>query len=178
MSRLSKIILGAVLVPAVALLVMRWRGSSPPSPSASEPARSFQATPEDTVNTVFEMFSQQFAKTFIGLTLISGKDLQPDEQKFAQLFWDHERAGVIYNALYDREAELVSIGSENPKGESVHLPVSVKALPSNDAVEKNDTVYTFELRQKGPNWYVYELRGEKSPAGIYEKTKELMKQAP
>jgi hypothetical protein len=173
MSRLSWIVLGVVLIIAAGILVLRSGVSGPATPRPSEPARSFQATPEATLNMMFEMFTQQFAKTFIGVTLISGTNLQPEEQKFAQLFWDNERAGVIYNTLYDREAELMNISSQNRIGDSVRVAVSVKALPSKDADEKVDAVYIFELRQNGPNWYVYELRGEKSPVGVYEKTRQL-----
>lgn len=145
-----------------------------PAPSASEPARSFQETPEATVNTMFEMFTQQFQENYIGLALLDdGTTLQPDEQKFAQLYWDRQRAGVIYQGLFDRGAELQNISGQAQMGDFVNVAVSLRAFPSKDADEKTDVVYTLELRQRGPNWYIYELRGENSSVGVYEKFLQL-----
>jgi hypothetical protein len=141
-----------------------------------EAARTEQATPQATVKAMFEMFNSQFNKTFIGVQLAGGKDLQPNEEKFAGLFWDHERAGVLYTALYDRQAELQSLADADHTGASVNVAASVKAFASKEDEEKRDALYTFELRQRGPNWYVYELRGQKSPVGLYEQTKQIEKQ--
>ena len=144
------------------------------APSASEPVRSFQETPEATVNTMFEMFTQQFQENDIGLALLDNDTaLQPDEQKFAQLYWDRERAGVIYQGLFDRGAELQSISAQDRIGDSVNVAVSLRAFSSEDAQEKTDVVWNLELRQRGPNWYIYELRGQKSPVGVYERFLQL-----
>ena len=169
--KLSWIILALCIISIAWMVIPRVRywfhGSAP---SASEPARSFQASPEATVNTMFEMLTQQFQDTYIGLALLDDDTaLQPDQQKFVQLYWDRQRAGVIYQGLYERGAELQNISAPVPTGDSVSVAVSLRAFPSTEADEKTDVVYTLELRQRGPNWYIYELRGAKSSVGVYER---------
>jgi len=34
-------------------------------------------------------------------------------------------------------------------------------------------IYTFDLKKRGPNWYVYELSVPKAPDGIYNQVKSI-----
>jgi hypothetical protein len=162
---LGVIIIVAVL--AVGVFAVKLRVSGSPAP------HDLQATPRATLNTLFEMMAHGFEDTLIGFSLLKGKDLSPEQQKFAGLFCDYERAAVIYNALYDRDAKLQSIGDQNQKGDTATVGIFVGAFPSAEADEKRDLVYSFEMKKRGANWCVYELRGEKSSVGLYERYQQL-----
>jgi hypothetical protein len=137
------------------------------TPSTSDPPRETQATPEAAVRTMFGMFDQ-FKDQFNTVHLLSGKDSSPDEQRFAELFWDHERSGVLYSVLYDKEPELQSIGLESSTDLSANVNAAVKALARSDDSEKTDRLYIFEVKKRGTNWYIYELRSNQSPTGVFE----------
>jgi hypothetical protein len=178
--KLSWIVLAVALIAAVAIFLPRLKSSAPSlgGPSALDSARNYQATPEAVVNTFFEMYRGNYAKDPITDVLMNGNYAAPDQQKFAELFWDHDRAWMIYKALFDRDAQLISLGTATSVDGSVRLPASVRILSLEAEDGQSEPLYTFELRQRGANWYIYELRGQKSPEGVYEKTRELMRGAP
>jgi hypothetical protein len=137
------------------------------STTASGPPREAQATPEAAVRAMFGMFDQ-FKDQFNTVHLLSGKDSSPDEQRFAQLFWDHERSGVLYSVLYDKQPELQSISLQSGTNLSANVNAAVRALAKSDDSEKTDRFYTFELKKRDANWYIYELRSNQSPTGVFE----------
>jgi hypothetical protein len=176
----SWIVLALVLVAIVVMVLPKLRSAAPAleGPSALDSPRSYQATPDAVVHTFFEMYRGSYAKDPITDALMNGKYADPDQQKFAQLFWDHDRAWMIYKALYDRDAELISLGTATTVDGSVRLPASVRILSVEAEDGQSEPLYNFELRQRGDNWYIYELRGQKSPEGLVAKTQEYLKNAP
>ncbi len=134
--------------------------------SKSQP-HDYQAYPEATVKTMFGMFDQ-FKDNFSTVHLLDGKDSSADEQRFAELFWDNQRSGVFYSVLYDKEPELQSVSLQSSAGNSAIVNAAAKALATSNDSEKSDRLYLFELRKRGANWCIYELRSNQSPTGVFE----------
>jgi hypothetical protein len=158
----------AVLLVVIAVGIGAKIGLSGGFPtSASDPPREAQASPEATVRAMFATFDQ-FKDEFNTVHLLSGKDSSPEEQRFAELFWDRERSGPLYSALYDREPELQNISVQSSTDRSANVNAAVRALAKGDDSEKTDRLYIFELKKRGSNWYIYELRSNQSPTGVFE----------
>jgi len=141
-------------------------------PLTLEHARDYQVTPEATVSRMFELLKNQ-GDTLSAGNLLADKNLTPEERRFAELFWNTQRCGVLYGALYDREAVLESLNPPDITADSATIKAQVKALASADDTEKSDRIYIFELRKVGQNWHIYELKSEALPMGWFRKVEEL-----
>lgn len=103
--------------------------------------------------------------------LFSGKDMTPEEQVFAQLFWDTRRSGIICYYITGNLTESPSVTDQQTNGDSATVKVSVSVSPSPTSTESTSMIYTFDLKKRGPNWYIYELRVPKAPDGVYNHAK-------
>ena len=155
----------------------------PSTHAASEPAREEQATPDATVNTMFQMTDQGGAsdnpKEVLDDRLdyghmLQGKDaMTPEEQKFASLFLDNQRSASIYAAMRSALAKSASITSTNTDGDSAVVSVALQTFPDKGSDWVNDTC-TVELKKRGTNWYVDELKTPRLPDGIYHTFKQRL----
>jgi len=152
---------------------------SAPTPSASEPARQNQATPEATVESLFQMMypapdpntpAPPVVDRFNEFHLLEGKDMTPEEQTFSRLFWDTRRSGILCAYITENMTESPSVAEQQTNGDSATVKVSVSVTPPH-STESTNMVYTFDLKKRGPNWYVYELKVPKAPDGIYNHVK-------
>jgi hypothetical protein len=102
--------------------------------------------------------------------LLEGKDMTPEEEAFAKLFWDTRRSGILCEFMTEAMTESPSVTDQEVNGDSatVRVSVTVSPLPSS---ESSSMVYTFDLKKRGPNWYVYELRVPKAPDGVFNRVK-------
>ena len=172
-SAVALIYIGWLVVPRL----MFWHSGS--TPSASEPARENQATPQTAVQTMFAMMyptpdpnstAPPVVDRFDEMHIFEGKDLTPDEQEFAQLFWDDKRCGIIDGYITDGLTENPSVADEQTTGDSAVVDVSVTVNPPH-ATDAYNMTFTFDLKKRGPNWFVYELRVPKAPDGVYNAVK-------
>jgi hypothetical protein len=182
--RLSWIIRAVVLVSLAAIIVPRlkyWMPSA--TPGASEPARAEQETPETTVNSVFQITDQGGGESenpkelltdrLDDTHLVTGKDMTAEEQNFAMLFWDNQRSAAIYVYLRARLTTAASITSSNTNADSAVVSVAMKVFPEHSS-DWVDSTCTVELKKRGPNWYVDELKPTELPGGIYQKFKQKL----
>jgi hypothetical protein len=177
--RLGWIISAVCLVSIAWMVVPRltfW--ISAPTPSASEPARENQATPQATVETMFLMMNPTpedpsaapVVDRFNQFHLLAGEELTPEEQTFSGLFWDTRRSGILYAFMTDAMPESPSVTNQETNGDSATVTVSLLVSPPH-TTESTSTVFTFDLKKRGPNWYVYELRVPKAPDGVFSRVK-------
>jgi len=161
-----------------------WLPSS--APSASEPARPEQISPEATVSTLFQMTDQGGADDnpndvitdrLNDAHLLEGKEMTPDEQKFAGLFWDNRRSAPIYDYLRSDLTRSATVAGSTPAGDSAVVSVTAQTFPDggSDWVASS---FTVELTRRGSNWYVTELKSPKFPGGVYAKFKERVSSTP
>jgi hypothetical protein len=152
---------------------------SAPKPSVSEPARENQATPQATVETMFQMMNPTpesdtsappVVYRFNQFHLLEGKDLTPEEQAFSKLFWDARRSGILYAFMTEAMPESPSVTSQEMNGDLARVKVSLQVSPPH-TTESTSAVFTFDLRKRGPNWYVYELKVPKAPDGVFNHVK-------
>jgi hypothetical protein len=182
--KLGWIITAVALVSIASIVIPRLRYFFPSSGvSAWEPARPDQATPEATVNLMFQMTDQGGAEgdpkevmtdRLDNMHMLQGKDkMTPEEQKFAGLFLNNERSAAIYTALRSNLVNSARITANNTTGDSAVISATVQIYPdhSEDWVS---TTCTVELRKRGPNWYVDELKSPHVPDGVYQGFKQRM----
>jgi hypothetical protein len=137
----------------------------------TEAPRPYQATPEATVTKMFELLREQ-GESFSSLHFLTDKNLSPGEQGFAELFWNTRRCGVLYTVLSERQTELQALSKQDDSSSSATVKAQVRVLPTGES-EKSDRLIAFEVRKRGGNWYIYELRTEKFPSGVVEKFEQL-----
>lgn len=181
--KLSWIILAFGVVSIGGYVIPRMKGWIPSSPGSSEPARAEQATPEATVNAMFQMTDQGGAESDNPNDvindrldyghLLAGKDMTPEEQKFAALFWDNQRSGAIYAPLRSALAKSARVTGNETHGDSAVVSVALQIFPdhASDWVDYNCTV---DLKKRGPNWYVDDVKTPKVPGGIYHGFKQRL----
>jgi hypothetical protein len=185
--KLSWIITAVMLFSIAGYIVPRLKYWFPSAgPAASEPARNEQATPEATVTTMFQITDQggesSNPKDVISDRLdyahmFAGKDMTPEEQRFASLFWENQRSAAIYAYLRRGLTTAASITSDNTTGDSAVITAAVKIQPK-DSADWVDSVYTVELKKRGPNWYVDELKSPKLPEGVFHTFRERFANTP
>ena len=155
-------------------------------PAASESVREAQSTPETTVTTLFQMTDQgsdlENAKELLTDRLdyahmLAGKDMTPEEQKFASLFWENQRSAAIYAYLRRGLTTSAKITANSATGNSAIVTADVKIQPK-DSSDWVDSTYTVELKKRDPNWYVDELKSPQLPAGVYQTFRQRMGNAP
>jgi hypothetical protein len=179
------IIVAVALVSIGSVLVPRLRYWFPSSETgASEPARAEQATPEAVVTSMFQMTDQGgqsesdnprdvITDRLNDMHLVTGKDMTPEEQKFANLFLNTERSAAIYNYLKGELTKSANITADNSTGDSAIVSVAVKVFLENGS-DWVDSTCTVELKKRGPNWYVDELKSPRMPGGLYQRYKQRM----
>jgi hypothetical protein len=184
-TRLSWIIGAVTLVSIGSLIVPRLRYWFPSSETdASETARAELATPDAVVTSMFLMTDQGgesesdnphevITDRLNDAHLVTGKDMTPEEQKFAALFLNHERSGAIYNYLRGELTKSANITAANVAGDSAVVSVAVKVYLENGS-DWVDSTCTVELKKKGRNWYVDELKSPRMPGGLYQRYKQRM----
>jgi hypothetical protein len=142
------------------------------TPSFSERARESQATPRTTVEATFQMMypTPDVVDRFNEVHLLEGKDMTPEEQAFAELFWDTRRSGILCEFMTEAMTESPSVIGQEVNGDSATVKVSVTVSPPHSD-KSSSMVFTFDLKKRGPNWYVYELRVPKAPEGVFNRVK-------
>jgi hypothetical protein len=174
-------IIAALCVASIAWMVIPrltfWVSGR--TPGASEAARENQATPRATVESMFKMMypapdpnlaMPPVVDRFNEFHLLSGKNMTLGEMVFAQLFWDTRRSGTICYYITGNMTASPSVTDQETNGDSATVKVSVSVSPSANT-ESTSMIYTFDLKKRGPNWYVYELRVPKAPDGVYNQAK-------
>jgi len=171
--RLSSIVLALALVSITPIIVPRLRYWSPFSPGASEPARAQQSTPEATVNAMFQTTDQggESDNPHTVITdrldyadMLQGTDMTGEEREFAALFLDNQRSAIIYAILRHALTTSAHITASDIEGDSAIVRVAARAIQGSTWVDYTCTV---ELKKRGPNWYVDELRSPRIPDGFY-----------
>ncbi|MBZ5654520.1 MAG: hypothetical protein LAO56_04480 [Acidobacteriia bacterium] len=170
--RLSWIVLAVVLVLVAPILVPRLRVWAPSSSGAPE-ARPEQSTPQATVNTMFQTTDQggesdsrhaMMTDRLYYADLLQGTDMTGEEKEFAALFWDNQRSAIISAILGHALTTSAHITASEVNGDSALVSVAARAIWGSRWVDYTCTV---ELKKRGPNWYVYELRSPQIPDGFY-----------
>jgi len=171
--RLSWIILAVVLLLIAPIIMPRLRYWIPSSSGASKQAHAEQATPEATVKAMFQTTDQGGQSENPHTVMIDrldyadmlrGTDMTGEEQEFADLFWDNQRSAIIYAILRHAWTTSASITASDVKGDSAAVRVAARVIQGSEWVDYTCTV---DLKKRGPNWYVYELRSPRIPGGFY-----------
>jgi hypothetical protein len=183
----SWLIMLVALISVAGVIAPRLKYWFPSSgPAASEPAREEQATPEATVTAMFQATDQgsdldnpnQLLTDRLDYAhLFTGKEMTPEEQKFVSLFWENQRSAAIYAYLRRGLTTAASITSNNTTADSAVVTAAVRIQPK-DSTDWVDATYTLELKKRGPNWYVDELKSTKLPAGVYQTFRQRMGNTP
>lgn len=185
--KLSWISLAVLLAVIAGYVGPRLRYWFPSTPGFTEAARPEQATPEATANAMFQAIdqgepSEENPKEALDDRMdfghmLSGKDMTPDEQKFVALFWDNQRSAAVYTVLRGNLARSASVTGTNVTGDAAVLNVDLRVMAEHgsDWVPYTCTV---ELRKRGPNWYIDEVKAPRVPAGIYHGFKQRLGSAP
>jgi len=106
--------------------------------------------------------------------MLQGKEkMTPEEQKYAGLFLNNERSAAIYEALRGSLATSAHITANNTTGDSAVISATLKIFPDR-AEDWVSTTCTVELKKRGPNWYVDDVKSPRVPDGVYQKFKQKM----
>jgi hypothetical protein len=185
--KLSWIFTGLLLFTIAGYIIPRWKYWFPAQASASEPARPEQATPESTVNLMFQMTDQggetDNPKTLMDdrldyMHMLQGKaKMTPEEQRFADLFLDNQRSAAIYTALRANLAKSAHITANNTTGDSAVINATVDIFPEHGE-DWVPTTCTVELKKRGPNWYIDDVKTPHLPDGVYHAFKQRLGSAP
>jgi hypothetical protein len=182
------IIVLLTLITVVGYVIPRLKYWFPSSgPSASEPARPEQATPDATVNAVFQMVDQgepnednpkeALDDRLDDTHLFSGQEMTPDEKRFAGLFLENQRSAAIYHYLRANLAKSATITGDSPTGDTVVVSVALQTLPDKGSDWEPSTC-TVELKKRGPNWYVDELKSSRMPTGVFATFRQRFNSTP
>jgi hypothetical protein len=172
------------LLPIAAVIAPRLKYWLPSlGPSIVEAARPEQATPEAVVTYVFQTVDQGgdsdnanevMTDRLNTMHLIEGKgNMTPEEQNFDGLFWDNKRSAAIYGYLRAGLTRAANITASNTSGDAAVIIVAVKIFP-HEGSDWVDSTYTVELKKRGPNWYVDEMKTPHQPGGVYRAFKQKM----
>jgi hypothetical protein len=184
--KLSWIAAAILLVVLAGAIYPSWRLKHPPSPSSFEPARENQATPVDTVNAMFQMMwpgpdgesmENLINDRFDDTHLLLGKNMSPKEQEFAQLFWDYQCSAVIYDHIRLALAKSPRITEHNEAKDSATVTFSLSVVPDHGE-EYTDVTSTLDMKKKGPNWHISEMRTPRFPDGVYKAFKQRLDAIP
>ena len=171
--RLSWTVVALALVLVAPVIVPSLRSWIRSSSGAAESARAEQSTPAATVNAMFQTTDQGGERDnphdvipdrLDYAEMLQGTDMTGEEQEFAALFWDHERSAIIYAILRHALATSARITSIDVNGDSAVVSVAARAVQGPNWVDYTCMV---ELKKRGRNWYVYELRSPRIPGGFY-----------
>jgi len=181
--KLTWITMALLLITIGGYVAPRWKYCFPSQASAWEPARPEQATPEATVNLMFQMIDQGgpadrlkevMTDRLDYAHMLQGKDkMTPEEQKFSRLFLDNQRSAAIYAALRHNLVNSASITANNTTGDTAVIGASVKIYPDRSEDWTSSTC-TIELKRRGDNWYVDDIKTPHVPDGIYHGFKQKL----
>jgi hypothetical protein len=101
----------------------------------------------------------------------------PEEQKFVDLFLDNQRAAAIYTYLRHSLATSAKITATQTTGDATVLSIALEVQPEHSS-EWVPATCTVDLKKRGPNWYVDDLKTPRSPDGVYHAFKERLGSAP
>jgi hypothetical protein len=184
LSWISLAVLLAVIAGYVGPKLKYW---IPSTPGFTESARAEQANPEATANAMFQAIdqgapSEENPKEALDDRMdyghmLQSKDLTPNEQKFVALFWDNQRSAAIYATLRGSLPKSATVTANNVAGDSAVVNVDLQVMPDHgsDWVPYTCTV---ELKKRGPNWYIDEVKSPRVPAGIYHAFKQRLGSTP
>lgn len=184
--KLGWIIAIVVLVPLIYSSVSsRWKLLHPSTPSRFDAARDDQATPESTVNTGFHMMfpgPDPYSMTSLSTQpfdddhLLRGKDMTLDEKQFVELFWDHVCSAAIYHDIrWEHLTDPPSITNHIENGDSALVNVSALASgPPEAGPDAIPQLFKFELKKRGPNWYIAEMRTGAERDGVCSGVKRRL----
>jgi hypothetical protein len=185
--KVSWIATAVLLVTIGGYIIPRWKYWYPAQASAWEPARVEQASPESTVNLMFRMTDQYregapadeiIADRLNNMHMLEEKkDRTPEEQKFVDLFLDNQRGAAIYTYLRHFLATSASITATLTTGDATLVSVDMKVQPD-DSSEWVAATCTVNLKKRGPNWYVDELKTPRTPEGVYRAFKARLGSMP
>jgi hypothetical protein len=171
--RLSWIVLALALLLIAPIIVPGLRFWIPSSSGASDQPRSKQSTPAATVNAMFQTTDQGgeldnprdvIRDQLDYAEILQGTDMTSEEGEFAILFWDNQRSAIIYAILRHALTTSARITAIDVNGDSAVVSVAARAIQGSNWVDYSCLV---ELKKRGPNWYVYELRSPRIPGGFY-----------
>src|SRR5271154_2156650 len=184
--KLSWIIIGFFVVSLGIEEIHRWRMVNPTSASSFEPARENQATPVETVNPMFQMMlpgpesddpRDSLTDRFDDAHLVMGNEMTPEEQKFAQLFVDRQRSATVYGYLVRDLGHAPRVTGHTEDGDSAIITGTERvSVPQSE--EWTTAPFTLELKKKGANWYVDELKSPKMPEGVYAAFRKRLAKYP
>lgn len=164
------VVLALVAVGAIYLVATK-RTTGPEGKSSDE-----RNTPDELVKNMFQVLSAR-SQTFSAGRFLDGKNLTPEEERFQNFFWENQRCAVLFRTLSEREATLQSASTSQIGSSSATVDAEVEAFASANDSEKTGRKYKFDLRNRAGNWYIYELRSESLPMGVYSKYLELSGQS-
>ncbi len=176
------------IITVVGYVIPRLKYWFPSSgPSASEPARTEQATPDATVNAMFQMTDQgepsegnpkeALDDRLDDMHLATGKEMTSDEKKFAGLFLEQQRSAAIYHYLRANLAKSATITGDSPTGDTAVVSVALQTFPDHGS-DWQTSNYTVELKKRGPNWYVDELKSPGMPNGVFATFRQRLSSMP
>jgi hypothetical protein len=185
--KLPLVTLAILLFTIGGYVVPRWKYWYPAQASSWEPARAEQATPESTVNLMFQMTDQGgeadspkdvMTDRLDNMHMIQGKEARtPEEQRFVGLFLDNQRAAAIYSALRHNLANSASITANSATGDTAVIGATVKIYPDHSE-DWTSTTCTVQLKKRGDNWYVDDVKTPRVPDGIYQAFKQRLGSTP
>jgi len=175
--KLSWITIAVLLFTIAGYIIPRWKYWYPAQASAWEPARAEQAS---SVNLMFQI-TDQYREGAPADELITDrlnnmhmlqekKDRTPEEQKFVDLFLDNQRGAAICTYLRHFLATSASITATNTTADATVVSADIKVQPD-DSSEWVPTTCTVNLKKRGPNWYVDEVKTPGTPDGVYHAFK-------
>lgn len=135
-----------------------------------------QNAPVEVVKSMFQLLSSH-SESFSAGRFLDGKNLTPEEEQFQSYFGESQRCAVLFRALSEREASLQSLRTSQISESSATVDVVAKAFESANDSEKTERMYKFDLRNRAGNWYIFELRSDALPMGVYSKFLELSGQS-
>lgn len=171
--RLSWIIFALALLLIAPIIVPGLRFWIPSSSGASDQPRPRQSTPAAAVNAMFQTTDQGgefdnprdvIRDQLDYAEILQGTDMTSEEREFATLFWDNQRSAIIYAILRHALTTATRITAIDVNGDSAVVSVAARAIQGPNWV---DSTCIVELKKRGRNWYVYELRSPRIPDGFY-----------
>ena len=185
--KLPLVTLAILLFTIGGYVIPRWKYWYPAQASSWDPARPEQSTPESNVTLMFQMTDQNREGVPLNELLEDRldnmhmlkekKDRTPEEQKFVELFVDNQRGAAIYTYLRHVLATSAKIVATNTDGDASVISVDLQVQPEHSS-EWQPSTCTIELKKRGPNWYIDELKTSRSPEGIYHAFKQRLGSMP
>jgi hypothetical protein len=185
--KLPLVTLAILLFTIGGYVIPRWKYWYPAQASSWDPARPEQATPESSVTLMFQM-TDQYHEDVPPDELLTDrlnnmhmlqekKNRTPEEQTFVELFMDNQRGAAIYTYLRHVLATSAKITATNTSGDASVINADLQVQPEHSS-EWQPSTCTIELKKRGPNWYIDELKTAGTPEGIYHAFRQRLGSMP